>query len=83
MSKTTVTWAIQREMRSLGADFMLCLSEISARFEVMVSTTKVKYSLFSELDESISLIFIVCVWQKNLPFCGELLVELVSFSMTY
>ena len=68
-------------MRSLDADFILCLSEISDDF--MLSTTKVKYSLFSEPDESISLIFIACVWQKNLPVCGELLVELVSFSMTY
>ena len=48
-------------MRSLGADFILCLSEISARFDIMLSTTKVKYGLFGELDESISLIFIVCM----------------------
>ena len=61
----------------------IILTEINARFDVMLSTTKVKYSLFSELNDSISLIFIVCVWQKNLRFCRELLVELVSFSMTY
>ena len=48
-------------MHSLGADFILCLSEISARFDVMPSTTKVEYSLFLELDESVTLIFIVCV----------------------
>ena len=49
-------------MRSLGADFiLLCLSEIGARFDVMLSTTKVKHSFFLELDESISLISIVCV----------------------
>ena len=51
---------------------LLCLWEISVIFDVMLSTAKVKYSLFSELDECISLIFIFCVWQKNLPFCGDL-----------
>ena len=70
-------------MHSSGADFILCLSEISAIFDVMPSTTKAEYSLFLELDESITLIFIVCVRQKNLAFCGELIVELASFSMTY
>ena len=55
-----------------------------ARFDVMLSTTKVEYSKFLELDESIILIFIVCVSQKNLlAICGELLVELVRFSMLY
>ena len=38
----------------LSADFVLCLSEISAIFDVMLSTTKVEYSLFSELDESVT-----------------------------
>ena len=38
----------------VGADFILCLSEISARFDVILSTTKVEYCLFSELDESIT-----------------------------
>ena len=62
------------------ADLILCLSEISARFDVMLSTTTFEYSLFSELGETITLIFIACMWQKNLfAFCGELLV--VSFSM--
>ena len=41
----------------------------------MLSTTKVEYSLFSELDESITLIFIVCLWQP--------LVEHVSYAMIY
>ena len=55
-----------------------------ARFDVMLSTKKVEYSYFLELDESITLIFFVCVWQKNLiAFSGELLVELASFSMIY
>ena len=50
----------------------------------MLSTAKDKYSLISELYESsITSIFIVCVWQKNLlAYCGELLEELVSFSVT-
>ena len=57
-----MTRGIRTEMRSLGADFiLLCLSEIGARFDIMLSTTKVKYSFFLELDESISLISIVCV----------------------
>ena len=48
-------------MHSLGADFILCLSEISARFDVMQSTKKVQYSLFLELDESVTLILLsVC-----------------------
>ena len=70
-------------MHSLGADFILCLSEITTRFDIMLSTTKIEYSLFLELDESITLIFIVYVWQKNLAFCGELLGGLISFSMTF
>ena len=46
--------------------------------------TKVEHSLFSESDEYIILIFIVCVSKRNLlPFCGELLVELVIYSMIY
>ena len=48
-------------MHSLGADFILCLSEITTRFDIMLSTTKIEYSLFLELDESITLIFIVYV----------------------
>ena len=41
----------------------------------MLSTTKIEYSLFSELDESITLIFIVLMWQKKLlASCEELLV---------
>ena len=60
------------------------LSETSARFEVILSTTKDEYSLFLELDESITIIFIVCMWQKScLVFCVELLVELISFSTKY
>ena len=51
-----MTRGIEREMLSLGADFILRLSEISARFDVMLSTTKVKYNLFSELDESITVV---------------------------
>ena len=57
---------------------------ISARFDVMLSITKFEYGLFLELDESIALIFIVCVWQKRLlAFCGELLVELVIFPIFF
>ena len=56
-----MTRGIHREMHSLGADFILCLSEISARFDVMQSTKKVQYSLFLELDESVTLILLsVC-----------------------
>ena len=50
----------------------------------MLSTPKVEYSLFSELNESVTLTFVVSMWQKNLlAFCGELVVELVSISMIY
>ena len=50
----------------------------------MSSTTKVEYSLFSEPDEYITLIFIVCMSQRNLlPVSGEILVELVIYSMIY
>ena len=50
----------------------------------MLLTAKVEYNLFSELDESITLIFIVWVRQKNLlVFFGELLVKLVKFLITY
>ena len=45
MSNNNSDIGIQREMRSLGADFILCLSEISAGFYVMLSTTKVKLAL--------------------------------------
>ena len=58
--------------------------KMSERFDVMLSTTKTEYSLFFESDESITLVFIVSIWQKNsLAFSGELLVELVRFSMIY
>ena len=45
------------------ADLILCLSEICRRFDVILSTTKVEYSLFLQLDESITLIWVlpVCV----------------------
>ena len=60
------------------------MSEIGKIFNVMSSTTKVKYSLLSQPDEYINLIFIVCVSQRNLlPFCGELLAELVIYSIIY
>ena len=71
---------------SNGAGFILCLSEMCTRFDVLLSTTKVECSSFLELDQSITLIWVlsVCVWQKNLlAFCGKLLVELVSFSMIH
>ena len=58
--------------------------KMSERFDVMLSTTKTEYSLFFESDESITLVFIVSMWQKNLlAFSGEPLVELVRFSMIY
>ena len=58
--------------------------KMSERFDVMLSTTKTEYSLFFESDESITLVFIVSMWQKNLlAFSGELLVELVRFLMIY
>ena len=31
---------------SSGADFILCLSEIGTRFDIILSTTKIEYSLF-------------------------------------
>ena len=71
---------------SYGAGFILCLSEMCTRFDVLLSTTKVECSSFLELDESVTLIWVlpVCVWQKNLlAFCGKLLVELVSFSIIH
>lgn len=50
----------------------------------MLLTARVEYSLFSELDEFITLIFIVWVWQKKLlAFFGELLVKVVKFLITY
>ena len=44
----------------------MCLSEICTRFDVLLSTTKVEYSLFLELDESITLIWVlsVCVTKE-------------------
>ena len=44
----------------------LCLSEICTRFDVILLTTKVECSLFLELDESITLIWMlsVCVAKK-------------------
>ena len=53
---------------SYGAGFILFLSEMCIRFDVLLSTTKVGCSSFLELDESITLIWVlsVCVWQKNL-----------------
>lgn len=57
---------------------------MSERFDVMLSTTKTEYSLVFESDESITLVFIVSMRQKNLlAFSGEPFVELVRFSMKY
>ena len=62
----------------------MCLSEMSAIFDAMLSTTKVEYSLVSDPNESITLIFISCALQNNLlAYCGKLLVELVIFSIIY
>ena len=64
----------------------MCLSEICTRFDVILLTAEVEYSLFLELDESITLIWMLslCVWQNNLlSFSRKLLVELVSFSILH
>ena len=45
----------------LGADFYLGVLELSARFNVLLSTAKVEFSLFAKLGESI-----FYVRQKNL-----------------
>ena len=47
---------------SYGADFILCLSEISTRFEAILSTTKVEYSLFLLMFNSWHLPF------SNVPY---------------
>ena len=42
-------------MHCLGADFILCLSEITARFDVMLSTTKVKSALQINIPLSVTM----------------------------
>ena len=63
----------------------LCLSEICTRFDVILLTTKVECILFLELDESVTLIWMlsVCVAKNLSAFCGELLVERLSFSVLH
>ena len=46
---------------SNGAGFILCLSEMCTRFDVLLSTTKVECSSFLELDQSITLIWVLSV----------------------
>ena len=65
----------------LGADFYLGLLELSARLNVLLSTTKVEFSLFVKWV-SLLLKFYCALWQNNLlAFSAETLLELVSFSM--
>ena len=83
-TKTIAIWRISIEMRYWDVDFYLRLPQLTARFDALLSTTKAEFRLFTYLCEGITLIFIVCVWEKNLlAFCAEILVELVSFSMIY
>ena len=59
----------------------MCPSEISARFDVMLSTTKIEYKTGWAYYFNL---VVVCVWLKTLlAVCGELLVEHVSFSMIH
>ena len=63
----------------------MCLSEICTRFDVLLSTTKVEYSLFLELDESITLIWVlsVCVTKEFISILWKTFSRTVSFSMIH
>ena len=57
----------------------MCLSEIWTRFDILLSTKKVEYSLFLELDESVTLIWVlsVCVAKEFINILWK------TFSRTY
>ena len=56
-------------MHYLGADFYLGMLELSARFDILISTAKVEVSLFALVGESITEIFIVCSKRIISIFC--------------